>query len=392
MVTIPTLAQLYTSVKADLETSFGDTIPSFGKNFLRALAMVQAGKLKIYYYAIANLQKNLAPDTADPEALGGTLERYGRIKLNRNPFPAAPGQYQIQVTGLVGAVISASQTFKSNDDSLNPGALFILDNSYTLVANPDSIVVRALTPGLDSKLLVGDGLTSTSPIANVNSDAVVLVETVPPLAAEDTEAYRSKTLDAYRLEPEGGAASDYRLWAEDAQGVQQVYAYAKAGFSGEVNLYVEATIADSIDGKGTPSNFILDAVEAVVELDPDTTKPINDRGRRPLGAFQIHYLPVSPKTIDIQITGFVGITADIQTLIATAIKSFLDDVRPFVAGADVLENKNDIFGINQIISIILSVRPGSVFGAIQLTVAGNVVNSFTFTNGDIPALNSITYV
>lgn len=392
MVTIPTITQLYTSVLSDIEATYGNSIPTFGKNFIRALAIVQAGKLKIYYYAIASLQKNLAPDTADPENLGGTLERYGRIKLNRNPFPASPGQYTIQITGQVGAVIKASQTFKSNDDSLSPGSLFILDNSYVLIANPDAITVRALTPGLVSKLLPGDGLTATSPILNVNADATVLVESIPPLAAEDTESYRSKVLDAYRLEPEGGAASDYRLWAEDAQGVEQVYAYAKPGASADVNLFIEATTADSIDGKGTPSPFILSAVESVVELDPDTTKPINDRGRRPLGAFQIHYLPVSPKNIDIQISGFIGITLDTQTLIMTAMKAFLDDVRPFVAGADVLANKNDIFGINQIISIILNVKPGSVFGSIQLTVAGNTTQSFTFENGDIPFLNSITYV
>lgn len=393
MITIPTISQLYTDIKADIETAYGSTIPSFGKNFLRAIAMVQAGKLKLYYLAIANLQKNIFPDTADQEALGGTLERFGRIKLNRNPFPATAGKYQIQVTGQIGSVIKSSQTFKSNDDSLNPGMLFVLDNTYTLVSTADSIIVRALTPGLDSRLLVGDGLTTTSPIANVNSDVVVLSQNVEPLAAETIEDYRSKTLDAYRLEPQGGAASDYRLWAADAQGVQQSYPYAKSGSANEINLYIEATIADSIDGKGTPSLFILDAVQDVVELDPDTTKPLSERGRRPLGVFQVHYLAITPRNIDIQISSFSGITSDIQTLIFSAVKSALSNVRPFVAGADILVNRNDIFGVNQIISIILNVRPGSVFGAIQLTVSGvGVTPSYQFLNGDIPFLNSITYI
>ncbi len=393
MITIPTISQLYIDIKADLETAYGSTIPLFGKNFLRAMAIVQAGKLKLYYLAIGSLQKNIFIDTADPEALGGTLERFGRIKLGRNPFPATAGKYQIQITGQVGAIIKSSQTFKSNDDALNAGVLFVLDNTYTLVATTDSIIVRALTPGLDSKLLVGDGLTATSPIANVNSDTVVLSQNVEPLAAETIEDYRSKALDAYRLEPQGGAASDYRLWAADAQGVQQSYPYAKSGAANEINLYIEATIADSTDGKGTPSAFILNAVEDVVELDPDTTKPLSERGRRPLGVFQVHYLAISPKNIDIQITSFVGITTDIQTLIFDAVKSALSNVRPFVAGADILVNRNDVISVNQIISIILNVRPGSVFGAIQLTIAGvGVTPSHQFVNGDIPFLNSITYV
>jgi len=393
MTTIPTISQLYTDVKSDLETAYGSSIPLFGKNFLRALAIVQAGKLKIYYLAIANLQKNIFIDTADPEALGGTLERFGRIKLGRNPFPATSAKYQIQITGQVGSVIKSSQTFKSNDDALNPGVLFVLDVTYTLIANPDTITVRALTPGIGSKLLVADGLTVTSPIANVNSDATVLSEVVEPLAAEGIEDYRSKALDAYRLEPQGGAASDYRLWAADAQGVRQSYPYAKSGAANEINLYVEANIADSTDGKGTPSAFILTAVEAVVELDPDTTKPLSERGRRPLAVFQVHYLAITPRNIDIQITSFTGITTDIQTLIFDATKAALANVRPFVAGADILANRNDVFSVNQIISIILNVRPGSVFGAIQLTVGGvGVTPSYQFLNGDIPFLNTITYV
>ena len=87
MITIPTLKELYDQVLSDLETQYSISIPLFGKNFLRALAMVQAAKLKIFYLAVANLQKNIFVDTADPEASGGTLERFGRVKLGRNPFP-----------------------------------------------------------------------------------------------------------------------------------------------------------------------------------------------------------------------------------------------------------------------------------------------------------------
>jgi uncharacterized phage protein gp47/JayE len=391
MITIPTLTELKTAILADLTTAYGSPIPTFGKSFLRAIAYVQAGRLKLYYMAIASLQKNIFVDTADPESLGGTLERFGRVKLNRDPFPAKSGQYRIQVVGPIGSVIPASMTFKSNDDSLSPGYLFINDNSYVMVSNPDSFVVRALTPGIESKLQPSDGLTSTSPILNVNSMAVVLSEETAPLAAEDIEDYRTKAIEAYRLEPQGGAAGDYRLWALDAQGVKQTYPYAKSGFPAEVNLYVEANAVDSTDGKGTPSPTILAAVEAVVELDPDTTKDINDRGRRPIDEI-IHYLPIIPRDIDIKVTGFVGLTAAIQSLIQGAISDSLASVRPFVAGAEVLTNKNDIYSTNAIISTIISVVPGAVFSAVELKVGGLVVSTFTFQNGDLPYFNSISYI
>src|SRR5688500_5678547 len=231
MIIIPTLNQLYTSILNDLETEFGTNIPLFGKNFLRALAAVQAAKLKLYYVALGGVQKNIFVDTADPESSGGTLERFGRIKLGRNPFPAQAGQYEVQVTGSVGATIPASSTFKSNDDSLNPGKLYVLDLAYMLIATTDTITVRALEAGTDSRVEVGDQLTATAPISGVNSLVEVTAESVAPLDAEGTEEYRGKAVEAYQLEPNGGAASDYRIWSFDVPGVARVYPYARTGES-----------------------------------------------------------------------------------------------------------------------------------------------------------------
>lgn len=392
MITIPTIQQLYTSILSDLEAEMGANVPLFGKNFLRAFAAVQASKLWLKYKAIAFLQKNIFIDTADRESTGGTLERFGRVKLGRNPFPATAGQYLVQVTGQIGATIKANSTFKSNDDSQSPGKLFVLDNQYILVTGTDSITLRALEAGLDSKLSVSDELTATAPIANVNSIVVVLSESVEPLAAEDIEEYRRKGMDAYKLEPQGGAGSDYRLWAADAQGVQQSYPFAKTGFANEINLFVEATIADSIDGKGTPSGAILTEVESVVELDPDVTQPISARGRRPLGVFQVHYLPITPKNVDIDIVSFDGITPEIETLIFNAIKEATDDIRPFVSSVDILEEKNDILDKNKLIAIILNARPGSIFTDIILKIDGVPMSTYTFLNGNIPYLNSVNYI
>lgn len=393
MINIPTIQQLRTAIKADIETAFGNNIPSFGKNFLRALTFALAGILKLFYLAIAFLQKNIFVDTADPESQGGTLERFGRVKLGRNPFPATAGQYEIVVTGSVGAIIPASTTFKSNDDATNPGKLFILDSAFTLVTNPDTIVVRALEAGVESKMQVGEGMTSTSPLADISRSTTVATETVEPRAAETIEDYRAKALEAYRLESQGGAVGDYRIWSADAQGVKQVYPYSASGTDGEVNLYIEANVVDSIDGKGTPSAGLISDVEDVVELDPDITRPINERGRRPLQVI-VNFLPITPLNVEINISGFVGLTGAIQTLIFEAIKGEIDKIRPFIGGADILADKSDILDSNKIINTILNVRPGSVFGAVTFKVDGVTVSSYVFDFGNIPYIQSsfITYV
>ena len=391
MTVIPTYIELYNDILSDLETQMQVSIPIFGKNFLRALAAVQAGKLWLYYKAIANVQKNIFIDTAEPESIGGTLERFGRVKLNRDPFSARAGEYVVTVTGSIGAVIPAQSTFKSDDTATNAGKLFILDSAYTLVATTDSISIRALEAGNDSKLNIGDTLTATAPIALVDSVVTTSAETIEPSAEENIEDYREKALDAYRLEPQGGAATDYRLWSADAQGVKQSYPYAKTGVVNEINLFVEATIADSIDGKGTPSALLLTDVEEVVEFDPDTTRPTYERGRRPLGVI-VNFLPVTVLNVDVTINGFVGLTVDIQNAIELSLIDEINLVRPFVAACDILDEKNDILDSNKIISIILNTRPGSVFGAITLNVGGVPYNSYTFINGNIPYVNSINFV
>jgi hypothetical protein len=392
MITIPTLAELRTQIKSDLESNLQITIPVFGKAVLWAITLVQAAKLKLIYLAIGLTQKNIFIDTADPASMGGTLERFGIVKLGRPPFPAVAGQYQVQVTGQLGALINTPLTFKSNDTALNPGRIYQLDAPYTMPGTTGTITLRALEAGIQSKLQIGDQLTATSPIALVSSIATVLSEVVQPLDSENIEDYRQKGILAYQLEPQGGAGSDYIIWSGDAQGVLRSYPYARSGFTSEVNLFIEATIADSTDGKGTPGAAILTDVEAVVNFDPDTTKPLTERGRRPLGMI-VNYLPITVQFVDIVITGYEGLTPAIETLIFNALTEDLKNVRPFVASADVLANKNDIISVPRLSFFVQVAVPQSVYNSLSFSIDGSsIAGAYVFQNGDIPYLNSITFV
>ena len=388
MANIPTYNDLYTAILSDIESKAGVTIPSYGKNFLRVLAAVQAGKLKIYYLLIGKLQKNIFVDTAESESIGGTLERFGRVKLGRNPFPATAGEYTVSVSGTAGAVIPENTTFKSNDDATSPGFLYVLDTAYTLTGSGDTISLRSLNAGLDYRLSVSDKLTVTAPIALVDDLAIVTSEDVIPQSEEDLEDYRRKVIEAYRLEAQGGAGADYRIWSADVQSVEQVYPFTATGVNNEVDLYIEATIADSTDGKGTPSSTTLSDVEDAIEL-PTTTRP----SRKPLGVYEVNYIAVTPLDIDITITdGIDPFTATEQTTIFNTIKSYLEDIRPFVSSIDVLSEKNDTFDTNKIISLIIESVPGKQFGAVSMDVDGNPETTFTFDYGDIPYLNTISYI
>jgi len=390
MVTIPTLSQLYNDVLNDLQSQYNVTIPVFGKVFLRAIASVKAAKLKLFYLGLANVQKNIWPDTADSVSIGGTLERFGLIKIKRNPFNAVSAQYTIKVTGSAGAVIPGygKTQFLSDAASLNPNMLFTLDSPYTCTGSNDFITIRALTPGTVSALNINDTLTATAPIINVTQTGnKVTAQVVQPLDAETLDAYRATVLYAFQSTPQGGAASDYRIWAGEVQGVAKVYPYATSGQPDEIDLYIESDIADSTDGHGTPSGAMIFNVSAKIEGLGITP------GLRPLGVFLVNYLPVTPYAVNVNITGATPpFTSQQKTAITTAITSWINTVRPFVAGADILVNKNDVIDLNNLILQTLTAVPGSTFGAITFTVNGIAYSTYKFLNGYIPYLNQVTFI
>lgn len=378
----PTLMQLYAQILADLEAQMNITIPVFGKSFLRALAMVQAAKLYMLYLRLAAVQKNVWVDTADSVANGGTLERFGFVKLGRYPYPATQGKYYCTVNGTAGAVIHGGTQFISDDSSQNPGKLFVLDSTYTLAGYLDEIELRALEAGDGSALAINDTLTSTVPIALVDSVVIVAAESVQPEAAEDLEDYRRKVIDSFRLLPQGGAPADYRLWASEVSGVVQTYPYTASGVTNQVNLFIEADTND-----GVPTLQDIQNVQDNIEL-PTATRP----ARKPVTDI-VNYLPVTPRVIDITISTFTPApSANLQNLIETAVIESLSEIRPFVDSIDIVSERNDYFDVNKIITIILTANPGSVFGAVTMYVDGIPQNNITFVNGDIPQLGTISYV
>lgn len=390
MKPIPTISELYEALANDLRNRLNLTDDDLRK-VVDAFASVEAAQLKLLYLYLVDVQNNLFPDTADTAENGGQLERLGLINLNRQPNPATSGVYTMQVFGEVGSVIRSGLTFKSNDDSKSPGLLFVTDDEYILTGANDFIEIRALTPGVDAALDVGNDLTITEPVIGVDQNTTITVIIEEPKAAEEIDNYRQAIIDAIQLEPQGGAKTDYRLWAADAQGVKKVYPYVKEADAGTVQVYVEATIEDSIDDLGTPSAALLTDVEDVIEFDPDVTKPLNERGRRPIQA-TIEVLAITLKPVDVEIIGLDINTASIQTAIEASLKAFLIEIRPFIAGADLARNKNDILYSARLQSVITDIISASnFFTGFQMSVDGNVVNSFVFQLGNIPYLRNIVY-
>ena len=393
MSVTPTLKQLYEGIVADLEAELHIKIPNYGKFFLRSLAAVQAAKLKLFYLALAKVEKNIFVDTAESEESGGTLERFGRVFIGRSRYPATQGLYEVQVTGTIGATIPPNTLFKSNDDSQNPGKIFTTNEAVSLAGNPQIIALRSLEGGINNRMREGDQLTSTSPLLNIHDVVTVSKETRIPTDREDIESYRQVILDSRRIEQQGGAVGDYRLWALDAPGVARAYPNLVSGEILKVQVFVEATLQNSLDGKGAPPESMLVAVKSVIEEDPNPLLSPEQRGRLPMGV-TLDVSAVTINEIDIIIVGSINFTPDDQTLIQSALDNHLRAIRPFIAGADLIEDQNDVISINSVTSVIQNTIAGGnkIFSAVQITINEEVLTTaHTFINGNIPVLRNIQY-
>ncbi len=384
MADIPTISNLQSSIENDLRTQFNITVPWYGKVALRVLSIVQATKLKLVYLLIASVQKNIFVDTADSELQGGTLERFGRVKLGRNPYPAQSGIYTINITGIAGGVIDTSVTFKSSQGSASPNMMYQVVESVTLSGTTGSVQVVALVPGESAVLIIGDPVEATAPILNVNSKANIISVDDTPVDAESLEVYRQKTIESFQLESQGGSFTDYRIWAFDAVGVRTVYPYTKNGATYTVQVFVEALKEDTAPGQpvGFPPDSMLTDVRNVIEQDPDTSKDLNDRGRRPVQAI-VEVLAVVPSPVTVTLVGLSDKSTDTLNLISNAIDSYLLNIRPYIAGADGTVKHDSIFLSGLIAAIYNAIGQGINFSSISFTVNGSVYTSYTF--GDVPS-------
>jgi uncharacterized phage protein gp47/JayE len=391
MKPIPTISELASNMANDFKNKLN--LPSnFLKKVLTAITNVLSAQTHLLYLYLSDVQNNIFPDTATTLENGGTLERQGMIYLNRPIFPDSIGVFKATIVGVAGSVLRANLTFKSNEGSLNPGQMFVLDSEYTCIGTADEIEIRSLGAGVDFNLLVNDNLTITEPIIGVNKTITISSIEEQPKAGESIEAYRQAILNAIQLEPQGGSRADYRQWATDAQGVRLIYPYVRDINAGIMDIYVEATLVDSINNDGIPTTVILEEVEEVLNYDPDVSKEDYERGRKPMQSI-LDVKSITRVPVDVDIIGLSDSSQSVQDAIKSSLEDMLYDVRPFISGADLRRNKNDILYYGKMQSIITeSLTNGNFFNELVMKVDGNSEVSYEFDLGNVPYLDNLNFL
>ena len=387
MITAPSLSDLNSAISSNFKSQFGITSTGDLKRVLSVIAASDAGMLKLFYLALLDVQKNILPDLADYEANGGTLERYGRLKLGRDPNPATQGRYTVSITGVNGTILPSGTQFVNKVTN----TYYNSTSSVTIVGGVSTVPITSTLSGSDL-MQVGDTIFTVNTIVNITSSASIASIVSVPTDAEDLEVYRGLILESYRLEPNGGSAADYVKWAMDVNGIRTVYPYTTV--NGQANIYAEGNAADlGVVDSSTLELLWKNNKTGVFEFDP-SDDVINSKGRRPLGFIGLNILSVTPVPVIVTIVGLKDDSDHSIEAIIMAMTTLLYGKRPYIAGVGDINNRQDTLYFKDVVSALdLILDSSNTYDSIDISSNGFELPCTFGLYGDaciIPTLDKVT--
>lgn len=390
-----TIAQINQLIIDQLEAQLNQTFPLLPKAFNRVLAKVLSGTF-IILYKVAGwifLQQfiNFA-SFKEVEIFGKKLTpliEWGRLIGVGDPDPATQAVLEIDLE-----VLSLSSTLQSGTQfigNLN-GLAYITQQSYLLASNPFTIEVICTKSGTQGNLQASEVLTIANSIGIVADNATVSSLKIAGVNAETEISYRQRVIERFQLRVQGGAYSDYRVWAQDANGVDQTYIYT--GDPSDVLIYVQGD--SDIYPDRIPDSALLLVVGNVIDFDPATGLAT----RRPVTAVidpvgdktYINIKPVVLKSFDILVTNLIiSDIDDIKSQILDALTTYFLNREPFIEGLS-LPPKTNVVSQSSVIGIVDDIvsANGGTFTTATVLLSTIVTAQYILGEGEISKLLSLT--
>lgn len=363
-------------------------LQSLKKSVLFILASAIAPAIRLTYLFVLWAVNQTDPQTADDEnsVLNGRLQQWGRLLKIGDPKPGQAPRYEIDLTGTNGAVLTAGAAYRSASNNI-----YLLEEDITIVAGVATGIIKASVPSdrLNTEFSLNPGaeVNTVNPYFGIDNPAVVSAELTAATDAEDIEAYRQRVVSVLRLAPQGGARIDYQRWPLDAEGVARAYPFTDQVDPGIINVYIEATT--DIDPDGIPTQAVLDAAEEAIITDPETGLE-----RKPI-THQFSTIAITVLLFDIEVSGLVASDpVEAQNRIIDAMTLTLKNKRPFIDGADPLDEKNDTITRSELLAVaVAAVAPieGTLID-ITLELSAVPIESYLLTNGEKSKAGLISFV
>lgn len=392
-----TISEINEIIINQIEAQIGQTIPILPISFTRVLSKIIAGVFIILYKSAQWIFLQMFVSTASFKSVtiyGKTvtpLIEWGLLVGVGNPFSSTSAQFEISVT-----VNNPGETLPSGTQFISPlnSLIYITQQDYVLTSGPDTIEVICTTGGTPGNLEVGQILSLANTLGIIDNDATISSIVLAGTDAETEDEYRQRVVDRFQTRPQGGALSDYRIWASDVPGVLQTYIYTG---DPPTNVIIYVAGDPSIYADRIPSAGLLDAVGVACTYDPDTGLAT----RKPIGAIldpagdgsYSNVLPITVKSFGVTVFDLdVDDAVFVQAQILSALNSFFLSREPYILGLSVLPRK-DIINTPSIMAIVNDIVDANngTFSSAVITFDGSVIPSHILEQGELSDLDSITY-
>jgi uncharacterized phage protein gp47/JayE len=377
---------------------FNNSIRILPKSFIKVICTVYAGVFIFLYKIIGWVFLQLFPETAywkEINVLGmkvRPLVKWGVLIGVGEPRGGTQwkGEIAVHVTALNSQLITGTQ-LKSDIT----GKLYLVDDTKNLENETETVSVTCTETGKSGSLEAGDVLNFVSTLGNVRKEAEVLSVTQDAAEAETEPEYRYRVVNRWRMQPQGGALADYRIWASEVAGVYNTYPYNDPNTASGVLLYISGN--PSIFPDRIPSAALLKQVGDVCVYDPNRG---NKAYRKPMGATidpqgdgsYSNIRPVEIIVFDIYIYGLAGIPPqDFADAVRTPLDEYFLGREPYIRGLSDDNNKTNIVSRNNASSVIdqIAISQKAEFDSVQMHKNGIVISSYTLGIGELSKLRNL---
>lgn len=393
-----TIEEVQRLLLRSFEHKFNTQLRILPKSFVKVLCKVFAGVFIVLYKLVGWYFLQMFPETADWQEvtiLGVKLRplvKLGVLFGVGEPLSGVQWRGNIAVEVLtVGSVLYSGAQLKSSVT----GRLYITEETKTLLHAKETVSVVCTEIGTAGNLEQNDTLNFVNPYGFIKTEAMVSDVTRVGLDNELESSYRNRVINRFRLQPQGGALADYRIWASEVPGVLNVYPYNDKEQPGGVLLYVSGIPEVYTDR--VPDSGLLKKVGEACTYDPETGKAT----RRPLTAVldpkndgtYTNIKAVTVTAIDVVIADVLGIApADFAQVVKPALKNYFLDRDLYIRGLSDDNNRTNVISRNHIITVInqIAVSVKAVFGTAEMKKGAGVVEMYTLDNGELAKLGTLT--
>jgi len=379
------------------EHEFNTQLRILPKSFIKILCKVFAGVFIVVYKLVGWYFLQMFPETADWKEvtiLGvrlSPLVKLGVLFGVGEPLAGVQWRGVITIDVLTqGSVLYSGTQLKSSVT----GKLYIVEETKALLQTKETVSVVCTEIGTVGNLEKNDTLNFVNPYGFIKTEAVVSDVARVGLDNERESSYRNRVINRFRLQPQGGALADYRIWASEVPGVLNVYPYNDKEQPGGVLLYVSGISDVYVDR--VPDKGLLKKVGEACTYDPQTGRAT----RKPLTAMldpkndgsYSNVKPVSVAVFDVVITGVSGIApADFAQVVKPSLQNYFLDRDLYIRGLSDDNNRTNVISKNHVITVVnqIAVSVKAIFETAEIRKDGKVAPLYTLDNGELARLGAL---